>query len=184
MLIDRLGVERFTFKKLAEEINSTEAFTYPYFENRHRLLTYLIVWYDWMEYQIEIFTCEVVNPNERLKNCLRVLAEEKKYDPTFEFVNEEALHRIVIAELNKTYLTKEVDEDNKEGLFGGFKSVCAKIVSLIKEINPNYPFVEPLVSTVLITANQQLFLHPTYHPSRVLTSLRIGITDFIVFWKT
>jgi hypothetical protein len=39
---------------------------------------------------------------------------------------------------------------------------------LIHVINPNYPFAESLVSTVLITANQQLFF-ASHLPS--LTSL-------------
>jgi hypothetical protein len=60
------------------------------------------------------------------------LCEEKKYDPAFDFIDEVALHRIVVAELDKTYLTKQVDSDNKEGLFGGFKSLCKKIAEWIK----------------------------------------------------
>jgi len=157
-LIGRLGFEQFTFKKLAEEIDSTEASIYRYFENKHRLLVYLIAWYwNWVEYRMDIFTSAVSDPKEKLKACLRVLAEEKKYDPTFEFVNEEALHRIVVSELDKTYLTKDVDDDNKSGFFGGFKVVCNKIAELILQINPNYPFASTLVSTILVTSNQQLF---------------------------
>ena len=76
-LIDKLGFEQFTFKKLAEEINSTEASIYRYFENKHRLLVYLIAWYwNWMEYRIDIFTSGISDPQEKLKACLRLLAEE------------------------------------------------------------------------------------------------------------
>jgi hypothetical protein len=32
-------------------------------------------------------------------------------------------------------LTRQVDEDNKEGLFRGFKSLCKKIADIVKEIN-------------------------------------------------
>ncbi|MFM7429413.1 MAG: TetR/AcrR family transcriptional regulator [Flammeovirgaceae bacterium] len=157
-LIDQLGFEQFTFKKLAQEIDSTEASVYRYFENKHRLLLYLIAWYwNWMEYRIDIYTSAVADPKEKLKACLRVIAEEKKDDPTFEFVNEEALHRIVVAELDKTYLTKGVDGYNKEGLFGGLKSVCTKITCIINHISPEYAFAQSLVSTILVTANQQLF---------------------------
>ena len=85
------------------------------------------------------------------------MAEEKKYDASFEFINEVALHRIVVAELDKTYLTKQVDSDNKEGLFGGFKSLCKKISQWINEVNPSYQFSNSLVSTILLTANQQVF---------------------------
>ena len=37
-MIHQLGFEDFTFKKLAEEIHSTEAGVYRYFENKHKLL--------------------------------------------------------------------------------------------------------------------------------------------------
>ncbi|MFZ9029367.1 MAG: TetR/AcrR family transcriptional regulator, partial [Crocinitomicaceae bacterium] len=49
-LIDELGFEDFTFKKLALAIGSTEASVYRYFENKHNLLAYLTMWYwGWME---------------------------------------------------------------------------------------------------------------------------------------
>jgi len=157
-MIDRLGFEQFTFKKLAKEINSTEASIYRYFENKHRLLLYLIAWYwSWMEYRIDLVTNGITDPKEKLKASLRVIAEEKKYDPNFEFVNEEALYRIVVAELDKTFLTKGVDNDNKEGLFGGFKSLCKKIAAWVTEVNPDYPYPNSLVSTLLLTAKQQVF---------------------------
>ncbi len=161
-LIDQLGFEQFTFKKLAEEINSTEASIYRYFENKHRLLLYLIGWYwNWLEYRIDLATYTISDPSEKLKATIRVIAEVKKFDEQFEFINEEALHHIVIAELDKTYLTKQVDSDNKEGLFGGFKSLCSKIAEWIAQVNPTYPFPHTLVSTLLLSANQQIFF--AYH---------------------
>jgi len=157
-LIDRLGFEQFTFKKLAEEINSTEASIYRYFENKHRLLLYLIGWYwSWLEYRIDLFTNSLTDPKEKLKACLRVIAEKKSFDSTFEFIDEVALHRIVVAELDKAYLTKQVDSDNKEGLFGGFKSLCKKIAEWVAQVNPNYPSPNALVSTLLLAAKQQIF---------------------------
>ena len=44
-LIHLNGFEAYTFKKLAESIGTTEAGIYRYFENKHRLLIYLSVWY-------------------------------------------------------------------------------------------------------------------------------------------
>lgn len=157
-LIDRLGFEQFTFKKLAEELNSTEASIYRYFENKHRLLLYLISWYwSWIEYRIDLFSSGLSDPREKLKICLKVIAEEKEFDPNFEFINEEALHRIVLSELDKTYLTKWVDTDNKEGFFSGFKSLCKKISGWIELVNPDYPYPNSLVSTILLSAKQQIF---------------------------
>ena len=44
-LINKIGFENFTFKKLSIEIDTTEASIYRYFENKHRLLVYIITWY-------------------------------------------------------------------------------------------------------------------------------------------
>jgi len=157
-LIDKLGFEQFTFKKLAEEINSAEASIYRYFENKHRLLLYLIDWYwNWLEYKIEMRTTNIYDHAERLRTALRVLAEEKKFDPHFEGIDESALHRIVVAEMDKTYLTKQVDDDNKVGLFLQFKSVSKKLAAMINDLNPKFPFAYSLSSTVLMAINQQLF---------------------------
>lgn len=157
-LIDELGFEQFTFKKLAKEIHSTEASVYRYFENKHRLLHYLISWYwSWLEYKVDLAIGNLNQPEEKLKACLRTIAEEKKIDPAFEFMDEEALYRIVVEELDKTYLTKWVDNDNREGLFGSFKSLCKKIASIVQEINPAYEFPNALISTALLAAKQQYF---------------------------
>ena len=57
VLIEDIGFEAFTFKKLAQKINSTEASVYRYFENKHILLIYLVSWYwEWLSYLIEIKT--------------------------------------------------------------------------------------------------------------------------------
>ncbi len=157
-MIDQLGFEQFTFKKLAEQIESTEASIYRYFENKHHLLLYLISWYwNWMEFRIDLNTNGIKNPSEKLRTCLKILAEEKKYDPTFEFVDEAALSRIVISELDKTYLTKEVDELNRDGLYGGFKSFCKKVSLIAQEVNPSYQFTNALISSIALIANHQVF---------------------------
>lgn len=157
-MIDQLGFEHFTFKKLAEEIESTEASIYRYFENKHRLLLYLVAWYwSWLEYKIDITTGSINNPHDKLKAALRVITEKKDFDPSFAFVDEAALQRIVISELDKTYLTKSVDRDNQEGLFGGFKSLSKKISDMVTGVNKNYPYASSLISTVLLASKQQLF---------------------------
>ncbi|HRX01245.1 MAG TPA: TetR/AcrR family transcriptional regulator [Cyclobacteriaceae bacterium] len=157
-MIDHLGFEQFTFKKLADEIESTEASIYRYFENKHRLLLYLVAWYwSWIEYRIDLATNLGQRAEDRLATALKVIVEEKQFDPSFAFVDEVALHRIVVSELDKTYLTKWVDKDNEEGLFGGFKSLCKKIAGMVIEINPRYPYPNSLISTVLLAAKQQAF---------------------------
>lgn len=157
-MIDDAGFEDFTFKKLGIEIGSPEASVYRYFENKHRLLLYLIDWYwTWLEYRIDFQNQNIKSPIERMQNCIRMLVEEKKTDPEIPFVDEQRLQRIVNTEFEKTYLTRQVDTDNKEGLFLPYKSLCKKIVAIIKEINPKYAFPHSLVSTVLLSANHQMY---------------------------
>lgn len=157
-LIDANGFELFTFKKLALSINSTEASIYRYFENKHRLLIYLIDWYwTWLDYRLEFAVQNLIDPLEQLKASLKILVEEKKFDAHFGFVDEAALQRIVMAEFEKTYLTKQVDDDNKEGLFLPYKEVCKRVAGIVKLINPNYPFAHSLISTALLAINHQVF---------------------------
>jgi len=157
-MVDTLGFEEFTFKKLAATIGSTEASIYRYFENKHKLLIYLIDWYwTWLEYKIDYHINNIKDPYERLKICLLKLSEEKVFDPNVAYVDERALERIVSAEFEKTFLTKQVDADNREGLFLPYKSLCKKIASVIEEVSPKYEFPNSLASTILLTMKHQLY---------------------------
>ena len=74
-LISQYGFEAFTFKKLAEDIGTTEAGIYRYFENKHLLLIYIIAWYwGWLEYQISFRTNNVTDPVVKLKKIIKLLA--------------------------------------------------------------------------------------------------------------
>lgn len=156
-MIDAIGFEHFTFKKLASEVNSTEPSIYRYFENKNRLLQYLGSWYwGWLEYRIDLATSGLRSGEERLRATIRVITEEKKLDQTFQNINEQ-LHRIAVHELEKTYLTKNVDEDNQAGLFVGLKSLTSKIAGFISEWEPSYEYPQSLASMVLRATNGQLF---------------------------
>lgn len=157
-MIDEIGLEQFTFKKLAKKLGSTEASVYRYFENKHKLLVYLISWYwVWLDYQIRFCTNNIDDPREKLKIIIGIISRSGKRDNTFTHIDETALFRIVVAESSKAYLTKEVDADNKEGLFREYKALCKKIGAVISEINPQYPYPHALVSTLFETGKKQIF---------------------------
>lgn len=157
-LMGKLGFELFTFKKLADEIGSTEASIYRYFENKHRLLLYLIDWYwTWLGHRIDFEVNNILDPHDRLRKCLRLLTLDSKQDPQVPFVNQDTLEQIVMTEFEKTYLTRQVDIDNKEGLFLPFKAVCKKIASIIFEINPRYEFPHSLASTAMLALTHQIY---------------------------
>jgi AcrR family transcriptional regulator len=57
LLINEIGFDNFTFKKLGERIGSNESSIYRYFENKHKLLLYLSSWYwGWLEFKIVLST--------------------------------------------------------------------------------------------------------------------------------
>jgi AcrR family transcriptional regulator len=157
-LIHLHGFEAFTFKKLAEEIGTTEAGVYRYFENKHRLLIYIVAWYwSWLEYQVSYRTNNLADPVVKLKVIIGLLAKTVEDDISTTYVDESLLHQIVITEGAKTYLTKRVSEDNKDRLFKPYKDLCAHIASIITEFNPAYPFPKSLASTIVEMAHYQNF---------------------------
>lgn len=157
-MIDSIGFEQFTFKKLAEQIQSTEASVYRYFENKHKLLIYLVTWYwNWIDYQIIFVTSNIDSPESRLRNCIQLLSRPIQLDQTFEHINEKALYNIVISESSKVYLNKEVDADNKEGLFASYKRFVDRVAKIVLEINRDYKFPHALISTVVESVHDQNF---------------------------
>lgn len=157
-LIYKSGFESFTFKKLAEEIGSTEAGVYRYFENKHRLLIYIAAWYwTWLQYRVVVSTGNIEDPVVKLKKVINLLATVVEDDVRTSYVNENVLHQIIIAEGTKAYLTKHVSEDNKDQLFKPYKDLCAKIGDIILECNPEYQYPKSLSSTIIEMAHFQNF---------------------------
>lgn len=158
-LIDKIGFEAFTFKKLGEQIQSNESSIYRYFENKHKLLMYLSSWYwSWMEYRIVLATTNLIDPVEKLEKAIRTVTETIADDEATPYINELILNRIIIEEFSKTIRTKNVDDENKAGFFLVYKNVINRLVSAIEEINPNYPYSKSLASTVVESALHQQFL--------------------------
>lgn len=159
LLIDKIGFEHFTFKKLGEKIGSNESSIYRYFDSKHKLLVYLSSWYwSWMEYKLVFAITNISNPHEKLAKAIAIVSEQIEDDVTTAHINEAVLNKIIIAEFTKTLHTKEVDEENKNGFFQIYKRVISRIVTIVEEVNPNYPFAKSLISTVVEGALHQHFI--------------------------
>ncbi|MCB9285626.1 MAG: TetR/AcrR family transcriptional regulator [Lewinellaceae bacterium] len=157
-LIDEIGFEAFTFKKLAERIGSTEASIYRYFENKHLLLVYLASWYwEWMRFRIEFRTMNIQDPREKLEIAIQAIVDCTQARPSIEFVNSEVLHRIVVSEATKAYHIKEVDKENRDGFFLSYKALSKQIAGFIQEIRPDFPYPRSLASNLLEMASQHLY---------------------------
>lgn len=159
LLIDEIGFDSFTFKKLGAKIGSNESSIYRYFESKHKLLLYLTSWY-WacIEYQMVFTTFNVPDAKEKLFKAIDVVTKTIKLDDTFLHINEIVLNRIIINEYSKSYLTKEVDSENKEGCFVIYKRMIRRLRDMILEISPEYKFASSLASTIVEGALHQHFL--------------------------
>jgi AcrR family transcriptional regulator len=157
-LIDSIGFEDFTFKKLAKNISSTEASVYRYFESKHHLLLYLVLWYwGWQHYRLTLRLANVDCPDERLTRAIEILTEKIEQDSNFSQINEVTLNRIVIAESTKVYMNKKVDTVNNLGLFLIYKDLVEMVSEIILEINPNFKYPHMLISTIIEGSHHQRF---------------------------
>jgi hypothetical protein len=157
-LIYELGFEHFTFKKLAAEVNTTEATVYRYFENKHRLLLYILNWYwNYMEFLLEFRLQNVTDTKVKLQTIIELLTQELPESSGKMDYNKRYLNQIIISESSKVYLVKEVKEINKSEVFKPYKDLCGKIAEVVSEYNPAYQFPRSLSSTLIETSHYQQF---------------------------
>jgi len=178
-MINNMGFESFTFKKLGQKIGSPESSIYRYFSNKHILLMYLTSWYwTWTEYQI-VFACSNISePRDRLIRSIEILTRPVLEDNTITYVNEVLLSEVIYSESIKAYHTKNVDEENKRGCFKAYKSVVQRVSEIVTEIEPSFAYPHMLISTVIEGAHHQKYF-AEHLPA--LTNKKDGedtITDF------
>jgi AcrR family transcriptional regulator len=174
IIINDIGFESFTFKKLGIKIGSNESSIYRYFESKHKLLLYLSSWYwAWLEYQLVIETFSISNKNEKLVKAIEVVTRTVEEDSKFSHINETLLYRIIVNESSKSFLTKEVDKGNKEGYFEIYKRLISRLEIMISDIKPEYKFALSLASTIIEGSLHQHFLNEHF-PS--ITNCKDGQT--------
>lgn len=160
ILINEIGFEGFTFKKLGIKIGSNESSIYRYFESKHKLLLYLSSWYwAWLEYQLVIETFSISNPFNKLEKAVTIATRIIEDDNNFSHINETLLYRIIVNESSKSFLTKEVDTENKEGYFEVYKRVIIRISEMILDVKKEYPYALSLASTIIEGGLYQHFLN-------------------------
>lgn len=158
VLFYELGYEDFTFKKLAAKIGTTEASIYRYFENKHRLLTYVITWF-WamLEYQLMFYTNNMNDVKEKINIAIELLTFRMGGHFLTGGVSNEMLSRIIITEGNKSFLNRNVTVDNQAMLFKPYKDFCHKIAELFLEYRKDYAFPHSLASSLIEIAHHQLY---------------------------
>jgi AcrR family transcriptional regulator len=158
LLINKIGFENFTFKKLALSVKTTEATVYRYFENKHRLLIYLITWYwSYLEHKVVFNTNNISNPQTKIKKIIELLVNPTITSTNSEYVNEKDAYDLVMQEGSKAYLTNHINSDNKNQLFKPYKDLCSRFANIILEQNPKYKYPHSLATTIIEMSHSQKF---------------------------
>lgn len=157
-LIYELGFEHFTFKKLANKMSTTEASIYRYFENKHRLLLYILNWYwSYMEFLVDFTIQNIQDPKEKLTKIITLFTKSLPESVGQLDYNKSFLNQIVLSESSKVYLIKEVKEINSFQVFKPYKDLCNKISEVMLSLNPSYTYSRSLSSTLIETAHSQQY---------------------------
>ncbi len=179
-MINTLGFECFTFKKLGAAIGSNESSVYRYFDSKHNLLVYLVNWYwSWIEYRLVMVTNSMGSPLEKLKASVELLTSDVTQDNAFSYIDEIALNKIIISESSKAYHTKDIDEENQKGYYKTFKRVVQRVSEFVLEVNPKFEFPHMLISTIIEGAHHQRFFSK-HLPS--LTDFEEGKNNIVNFY--
>lgn len=157
-LMYQIGLENFTFKKLAIKISSAERSIYRYFENKHFLLLFLTSWYwEWVHYLISISIQNVDDPQDRLNKAIENIVLATSENTQTDYINENLLHKLVIKEGSKAYHTIAVDRENKVGLYASYKQLTQTISQLILDVNPKFPYASSFASSLFEMSNNQIY---------------------------
>ena len=78
------------------------------------------------EFSLVFKLANIDSPEERLVRTIRILTQKVEVDDSFLQLNEVKLNSIIINEVSKVYLTKEVDKENNGGIYLGYKQLVAE----------------------------------------------------------
>ncbi|MFZ1750570.1 MAG: TetR/AcrR family transcriptional regulator, partial [Saprospiraceae bacterium] len=155
-LIDGLGFEDFTFRKLAKQIGTTEASIYRYFENKHKFLLYITSWYwCWVDYQMVIRNANINAPITKLKNSIDIISAASGNQAVS--VDLQKIFNVICNDSSKGYFSKKVDILNQHGVYFNYKKIVSNISDIILEINPSYDYSHMLVTTIIEGIHHQIF---------------------------
>jgi hypothetical protein len=110
-----------------------------------------------LDFQIGYQTKNLTNPVSKLKKVITILATTVEDDLMTGHVDESILHQILISEGSKAFLTKQVNQDNKQEYFKPYKDLCNTIGEIILECNHKYKYPHSLASTIIEMAHLQNF---------------------------
>jgi len=171
-MIDEIGFEKFNFKKLGNEIQSTEASIYRYFSNKNRVLIYMSAWYwEFLLYQINVNTQDIEDPKKKLEIAIKVLVNIPSMAQKYSYLDLTTMQRIINEQFYKIVRTKKISVQNDSGFFESYKRLCSALASLFNEIDGSFKYPMTMATTVV-----EMSINNTYCCSNLpsLTEIKCG----------
>jgi AcrR family transcriptional regulator len=157
-LMQESGFESFTFKKLADNIGSPESSLYRYFENKHKLLAYLMSFYwCWQEYRVTFTVMNVADAGSKLVRAIEVINLIPDKADALDDLNLHALFHLAEQESVRIFLHHHTNDHEKTALFEGYRRLTSRLCRLVTEVDPTYPFPQALITTLLDAIHLQPF---------------------------
>ena len=94
---------------------------------------------------------------DRLVKAIHLLHQDLQVGEGFDHIDGTKLSAIIRTESSKSYFTKEVDTENKDGLFSTYKNITDRISTIVSEINEAYKYPNMIVSTMIDGLHHQQF---------------------------
>lgn len=149
-LMSETGYQCFNFKNLAQEMKSTEASVYRYFENKYMLLMYLTSWYwEYLDLQIMLNTRNIDDPVRKLMITVNTIVNGTETDFIQDYVNVTQLHKIVVEQSTKVTHSKKVEACEKAGMFSNYKNLNSNISEIILECDPEFKYPTALATNII-----------------------------------
>lgn len=153
------GYEVFHLSRLAEKADTVESTVYRYFENKHKLLLYISGWYwAYLDFSIDYESRNLNEPRQILNKAIEMMAGKDLPQNNSLIGDPQLIHRIIIMEFSKIYITQLALEDNKEGYFVYFKSFVNKIAKLLSEVMSGYKFPRSFAFLLVSGIYQQAYV--------------------------
>lgn len=157
-LMNGIGLEAFTFKKLAERMGSTEMTVYHYFANKQRLLQYYHqVYWLWLATYCQQEGKTLNDPMERLRGDIRAICGLWPADARAAQFDPSKLRELVINEGSKSFMHKNVDSDNKLKVFKPYKDLCGHLAMEVKACSPRLRNARSFATTLVEMAHSLEF---------------------------
>lgn len=141
-------------------MGSTEASVYRYFENKYKLLSYLVAWYwDYMHFLILLDIRNIEDPKRKMNIMIDTLVLVKNNTATPDYINIGLLHTIVVENASKVYHNKQVDTLIKEGYYMNLQKLVNTIARNILEINPEFQYPKSIATNVIdLSLNSEYYI--------------------------